>query len=40
MLNDFGITVVRFTNDQVLNDLDGTINQIECIVKKMLNETT
>jgi very-short-patch-repair endonuclease len=40
ILNDFGITVVRFTNDQVLNNLDGTINQIECIVKKMLNETT
>ena len=40
MLNDFGITVVRFTNDQVLNDLDGTINQIEAIVIKMLNETT
>jgi len=40
MLNYFGITVVRFTNDQVLNDLDGTINQIEAIVKKMLNETT
>jgi very-short-patch-repair endonuclease len=40
MLNDFGITVIRFTSDQVLDDLDGTINQIECIVKKMLNETT
>jgi very-short-patch-repair endonuclease len=40
ILNDFGITVIRFTNDQVLNDLDGTIDQIDCIVKKMLNETT
>jgi very-short-patch-repair endonuclease len=40
ILNDFGITIVRFTNDQVLNNPDGTINQIECILKKMLNETT
>jgi very-short-patch-repair endonuclease len=39
ILNDFGITVIRFTNDQILNDLYGTMNKIECIVIKMLNET-
>jgi very-short-patch-repair endonuclease len=38
ILNDFGITVIRYTNEQVLNDLDRTVNQIETIVKKMLND--
>ncbi len=38
VLNDFGITVIRYTNEQVLNDLDRTVNQIETIVKKMLND--
>jgi very-short-patch-repair endonuclease len=39
MLNDFGITVIRFTNEQILNDLDGTIKQIENEVRKLLIET-
>jgi len=39
ILNDFGITVIRFTNEQVLNDLDGTVKQIETCVWKLLNET-
>jgi len=38
-MNDFGITVIRFTNEQILNDLNGTVNQIECEVKKLLLET-
>jgi very-short-patch-repair endonuclease len=39
VLNDFGITVIRFTNDQVLKDLDGTVNQIEIAVKELINGT-
>ncbi len=39
ILNDFGITVIRFTNEQILNDLDGTVKQIETCVRKLLNET-
>ena len=39
MLNDFGITVIRFTNEQILNDLDGTIKQIESEVRKLFIET-
>jgi very-short-patch-repair endonuclease len=39
MLNDFGITVIRFTNEQILNDLDGTIKQIKSEVRKLLIET-
>jgi very-short-patch-repair endonuclease len=40
ILNDFGITVIRFTNEQILNDLAETVKQIESCVRKMLNETT
>jgi very-short-patch-repair endonuclease len=39
VLNDFGITVIRFTNDQILNDLDGTVNQIQITVKELINGT-
>jgi len=39
ILNDFGITVIRFTNEQILNDLDGTLKQIESCVRKLLNGT-
>ncbi len=39
MLNDFGITVIRFTNEQIFNDLAGTVKQIETCVCKLLNET-
>ena len=39
MLNDFGITVIRFTNEKILNDLDGTIKQIESEIRKLLIET-
>ena len=39
ILNDFGIKVIRFTNEQILNDLDGTIKQIESCVRKLLNDT-
>jgi very-short-patch-repair endonuclease len=39
ILNDFGITVIRFTNEQILNNLDGTIKEIESCVRKLLNKT-
>jgi len=38
-MNDYGITVIRFTNKQILNDLDGTVNQIEITVKELINGT-
>jgi very-short-patch-repair endonuclease len=36
MLNDFGITVIRFTNEQIIQEIDYTMNQIENIVKQLL----
>jgi very-short-patch-repair endonuclease len=36
VLNDFGITVIRFTNEQILEEIDTTIYQIETIVKQLL----
>jgi very-short-patch-repair endonuclease len=38
MLNDFGISVLRFTNEQILYDLNGVLFQIETFAKKLLNE--
>ncbi len=37
ILNDFGITVIRFSNEQIMHDLEGTIFQIETIVKKLID---
>ena len=36
VLNDFGITVIRFTNEQILEEIDTTVYQIETIVKQLL----
>ena len=36
MLEDFGITVIRFTNEQIMDDIDYTVKQIETIVTKLL----
>jgi very-short-patch-repair endonuclease len=38
ILNDFGITVIRFTNEQILNEIDSTIEQIETTAKILLTE--
>ena len=38
ILNDFGITVVRFSNEQIINKIDYTVNQIEKISEKLINE--
>ncbi len=37
--NDFGITVIRFTNEQIYNELDSTIKQINDISEKLLSES-
>jgi very-short-patch-repair endonuclease len=38
ILNDFGITVVRFSNEQIITEIDYTVNQIEKISEKLINE--
>jgi len=37
-LNDFGITVIRFTNEQIQNEIDFTIRNINVICTKLLIE--
>jgi very-short-patch-repair endonuclease len=37
ILNDFGITIIRFSNEQILNNIDITIMEIEGEVKKLLD---
>jgi len=36
MLKDFGITVIRFTNEQIIEEIDYTINQIVITAKQLL----
>ena len=38
ILNDFGITVIRFTNEQIIEETDSIIEQIKTIAKKLLDE--
>jgi very-short-patch-repair endonuclease len=38
ILNDFGITVIRFSNKQVLEDIDFTIKEIERTAIRLLND--
>jgi very-short-patch-repair endonuclease len=38
VFNDFGIIVIRFTNEQILNEIDSTIKQIEIAEIKLLSE--
>jgi very-short-patch-repair endonuclease len=38
LLEDFGITVIRFTNEQIMNEIDYTVKQIETIVTKLLTQ--
>jgi very-short-patch-repair endonuclease len=38
ILNDFGITVTRFTNEQIIENIDSSIEQIKIISEKLLNE--
>ncbi len=39
ILNDFGITVIRFTNEQIIEEIDSIIDQIEITAKNLLSET-
>ena len=39
ILNDFGITVIRFSNKQIITDFESTIDEIEKYVKQLLDET-
>jgi very-short-patch-repair endonuclease len=36
ILHDFGITVIRFSNEQIINDIENAINEIERKVKDIL----
>ncbi len=38
VLNDFGITVIRFTNEQIIENIDSTVEQIKKISETLLNE--
>jgi very-short-patch-repair endonuclease len=38
IMNDFGITVIRFSNEQIINEIDTTIKKIEKIIKKLMQE--
>jgi very-short-patch-repair endonuclease len=38
VLNDFGITVIRFTNEQIIENIDSTVEQIKKISESLLNE--
>jgi len=38
VLNDFGITVIRFTNEQVTNDLETVIKNIKNESARLLSE--
>jgi very-short-patch-repair endonuclease len=38
ILNDFGITVIRFTNEQIIEEIDSTVEQIETVVQKLLSQ--
>jgi very-short-patch-repair endonuclease len=38
ILNDFGITVIRFTNEQIIEQTDSTVEEIKTICKNLLNE--
>ena len=37
ILNDFGITVIRFSNDQIIDDIEGTIIKIRKKVEQLLD---
>jgi very-short-patch-repair endonuclease len=36
IFNDFGISVIRFSNDQIIEDIDGAIKEIEKNVRQLL----
>jgi very-short-patch-repair endonuclease len=38
ILDDFGITVIRFSNEQIINEIENTIIEIERKVKDLLEK--
>jgi very-short-patch-repair endonuclease len=38
ILNDFGITVIRFTNKQIIEEIDSTVEQIKTVARKLLDQ--
>jgi very-short-patch-repair endonuclease len=36
IMNDFGITVVRFSNEQIINEIDKIIKEIEKTSKNLM----
>ena len=40
ILNDFGITLIRFPNEQIINNIENTINKIEESVRELLSTTS
>ena len=38
ILNDFGIKVIRFTNEQVINDIETVVNKIKEISVELLSD--
>jgi very-short-patch-repair endonuclease len=38
IFEDFGITSIRFTNEQIINEIDYTVKQIEIIVTKLRSQ--
>jgi very-short-patch-repair endonuclease len=38
ILNDFGITVIRVLNEEIIDDINNTIKQIEETVKQLIKE--
>lgn len=39
ILNDFGITVIRFTNEQIIENIDSTLKQINKICETLLYQS-
>jgi very-short-patch-repair endonuclease len=36
LFNDLGIIVIRFTNEQILDEIDTTVSEIENIVRQLI----
>jgi very-short-patch-repair endonuclease len=36
LFNDLGITVIRFTNEQIFDEIDTTVREIENIVRQLI----
>jgi very-short-patch-repair endonuclease len=40
ILNDFGITLIRFTNEQIFEDIDSAVEQIKTIAQSLLRQNS